>query len=551
MFFYNWGYVNGQDSNSFFDNYHVSELIKKDIVDSDDILKYQKNLLVKKNPISHPSTRANGVKLDSSRMEYITQGVVTYGPKQNYSYDYNGRIIQLGMDESNQSPVFKLDERINYVYHPSGQIVTQIYSSHNGLTWDSTSKHISYLDSNFIEIRTLRLNWNAVAVGWDSVAQFSYEYDANYDLVEYREEFFNLSTGWIINGKLLNVYFKPGLLASSTVFNNNQNQLIPVDSTIIIYDGMDRPVSILHKWFITVSSSWKNNVYQTKSYGSSALIDTSNSFWWYNNSWQINYTEIVEFDAAYQLIREYYFDYNNVDSSQVTKYLFTHSYNPNLTIDSVFIWNGVKYESTSRTVKEYNSSNLLVFQKEYYKSSNLWVLEGERRVYYDNLDQIVNDSIFELDQQSNIVLKFAYDRMFDYAYSANELVYAELLQYQPGKLKSLKSKFNNETFFVLSVGQGHPTFHVQTTHYWSPVIFNSVIEQPQNIEHVYPNPATNYIKFESVNSGTCWLYDVKGNLVLHSQLPQNYLNIQHLKSGVYFYKLETNKGPKSGRFVKK
>ena len=57
----------------------------------------------------------------------------------------------------------------------------------------------------------------------------------------------------------------------------------------------------------------------------------------------------------------------------------------------------------------------------------------------------------------------------------------------------------------------------------------------------YPNPASNtiYIKAPyTVNSLT--LYDVLGNLVLYSK-DANQLNVNQIKEGIYFLKINTNK----------
>ena len=80
-------------------------------------------------------------------------------------------------------------------------------------------------------------------------------------------------------------------------------------------------------------------------------------------------------------------------------------------------------------------------------------------------------------------------------------------------------------------------------------IENERNQQPQGIVSAYPNPASNFISINAEGVGSLELYNAIGSLVLKNSNKEN-INIESLKSGVYYYQFITDSKTFSGSFVK-
>lgn len=78
---------------------------------------------------------------------------------------------------------------------------------------------------------------------------------------------------------------------------------------------------------------------------------------------------------------------------------------------------------------------------------------------------------------------------------------------------------------------------------------NELNYQTQGIISTYPNPARTSISINAEGTGTFELYNAIGSRVLQTSSKEN-INIEILKSGVYYYQFITNSETFSGSFVK-
>jgi methionine-rich copper-binding protein CopC len=72
---------------------------------------------------------------------------------------------------------------------------------------------------------------------------------------------------------------------------------------------------------------------------------------------------------------------------------------------------------------------------------------------------------------------------------------------------------------------------------------------------LYPNPAVNFIKIDlgTIEKGAVKIFDINGKLLLNMDdySSKEVLNISNLKIGVYFVKIESDKGNSMKKFIKK
>ncbi len=86
-------------------------------------------------------------------------------------------------------------------------------------------------------------------------------------------------------------------------------------------------------------------------------------------------------------------------------------------------------------------------------------------------------------------------------------------------------------------------------------MMGSVNDLSKNKIKVYPNPTNDVIHFSSsstsLNGFQFYLFDITGKIILLSEISDNELiNIQHLKSGIYFYKLQKENEVLTGKLVR-
>jgi len=86
-------------------------------------------------------------------------------------------------------------------------------------------------------------------------------------------------------------------------------------------------------------------------------------------------------------------------------------------------------------------------------------------------------------------------------------------------------------------------------------MMGSVNDFSENNIKVYPNPTNDFIHFSSpsisLNGYHFYLFDMTGKIILLSEISDNEsINIQHLKSGIYFYKLQKGNDVLKGKLVR-
>ncbi len=84
-------------------------------------------------------------------------------------------------------------------------------------------------------------------------------------------------------------------------------------------------------------------------------------------------------------------------------------------------------------------------------------------------------------------------------------------------------------------------------------IIEGIKEQSGNKVVIYPNPACDYLYFQSVKNTThnkIEIIDINGRLVKSMYPVVNSINIQDLDPGLYLFRMKNNEGVMSGRFIK-
>lgn len=66
-----------------------------------------------------------------------------------------------------------------------------------------------------------------------------------------------------------------------------------------------------------------------------------------------------------------------------------------------------------------------------------------------------------------------------------------------------------------------------------------------------PNPVKDYISIKGVDNGVLKIYDLNGRLLIDKEfINTNKIDVQFIENGVYFYRINTDQGVKTGKFIK-
>jgi len=106
------------------------------------------------------------------------------------------------------------------------------------------------------------------------------------------------------------------------------------------------------------------------------------------------------------------------------------------------------------------------------------------------------------------------------------------------------------TIWKICDGEGLPFFQWQNINC---VASNVELTQDNAEIKIYPNP-TNYELFimnnEQLTINNVVIVDLSGKTLMSQSSPLSQINVAHLASGVYFLKLETDKGIITKKFIK-
>lgn len=315
---------------------------------------------------------------------------------------------------------------------------------------------------------------------------------------------------------------------------------------------------------------------------------------WKGQQW----TESWKMESVYDgtsLINHKFFSWSASNNQFEISKNHNYYYNADHNLIKMESYNYYGSDSLKR-IYEYNEQNKLMLEKQLLKEENngSWVNTRKTVYTYDDEMNMLEESSYDwnaLDIEWDIYLKKAYA----YAENANltEFAYYEgrytddlIPQYKYTYEYNISFSFEDlvlpslEKSYNSGLGLGHSSLyydsienkHMKTSHslygwnvndqewklnnnshyYYSDKFIDGVQDNIDNEIIVYPNPASEFIVFETQDASypiKVIIYDMQGKTVLEKDLSDSKLSIKGMNSGMYCYQILYDAQIINGKFI--
>lgn len=288
---------------------------------------------------------------------------------------------------------------------------------------------------------------------------------------------------------------------------------------------------------------------------------------YYNGAWEKEWKSEYTYDANGFLIQREYFDWDNGQWEAYSKRQLTNYSDGRIDFEISYYHNGTAYEYSDSTYYEYNSALQLINETRYGWDYNSWNESNlTEYAYYPNGD--LQERVRYYKHSSSTSWDTSYKYMFNYSspgyvserieqdwdYGMWENSYKDEYTYDknyvypqitanPYFLDDDFQMFLTEFEYDWNDNSGSWELYDKDFFYWSHTGIG-IVEQTMPQQHVYPNPATDYIciGFDKEQIYTYKLVDIKGSLIMQGDgyAQKQELRVDHLIAGLYFLVIETD-----------
>lgn len=372
---------------------------------------------------------------------------------------------------------------------------------------DSTKIEYLYDVEGFVtDMITYQLNTNG---DWFEDTKEEYVYLPNDDLADIIiYEFDELTSSWVQSMKLEIVYNTNNLVDEENLYSwdTNTNQWIKVMYNIINYNVNNLIAD--EEWF-------------EFNFGNMQFEESFKVVYQYNSNQDLDY------------LTYYYFD--DVTSTYEESHRFDYYYNTSQQLDMIIEQNyddiNFTWVDTIKTVFNYNSGVLSNEETFYWSDlTNAWE-EDYKFVYSFNQTVTINDLIlpeasFYFMQTENVLDN-------DYLVDEESLYFNYMLE------SADEYEFDSSNYQLVDMSD----------YYYSIINIASKANKKFHSVNIYPNPVKDIISIQGISNGTIQIFNAQGQSVYEGSVNEN-MNMGHLTSGVYTFKVQNQSQYYSGKFIK-
>jgi len=447
-------------------------------------------------------------KLDS--LLYHNNGINGFFAKINnyYSVDTKLRIYKSETYRGNTTSPYMLTNSYVYQFDNQDRVIIQDFNRYmrssifNGIIWVKTRKEITYNNQDRVIIEKFS-KYDTLNGTYYPSTKFTYSYYSNGNIQSL--SYYDYSSGvWEKNYKL--DYQYDSLNRNTLILNwegSPQNSWTyrmkiintfnnSVDSNkIYIWDNLNQKWDFKYKNIITCSFSNNLNHIQKE------------HFRFVSNQWMPNILENKTKDTNNNLLEYTIYDFDTTlyKYNETVKFALTHDSYGDVTSYTDFEWN---------------------------KNTQNW--RYNHRFTFSH-DTIHNKSEFTLPYEGVATYMFGYDEVFK-----------AIGKHVPISINNYKWD---------SINNGWNTVIYGRAYYSTGSV--SILHPKNTVFCIYPNPANNFIYFNSRNQYQEFrikIYDLSGKMVLDKIIiNQNKLSINTLQSGAYLYSIEAGKDIFHGKLI--
>jgi type IX secretion system substrate protein len=401
---------------------------------------------------------------------------------------------------------------------------------------------------------TVYLSWSRYN-GWLNYLKEEYTFDANGDLIQY------LYSDWDVKNNQWNAETK-----SEYAYNANRNL------TQRIY----------YRWNLT-TGKWSEYYKYGYSYDAKGNLIQNIEYDWNKGTslWEADSKSESTYDANGNKLQtlSYYWDFNSNQWIIWGKAKFTYNTNSNLTQTIIYYWRKLLWVLIEKVEYQYdlngNLTQLLVQDRdritnewipsykmeytydadgnrtrydgsEWSQSNSQWYAHFKEEYTYDANGNRTEFLVYGLDQSMKFVFSSKEESTYDISYSISDLIIPFWY--------SSNSMLTGTILYDWDKNSFDWDTNNRSTYYYSEQIINNIPEITITDLKVYPNPFSEFVSFNvsGYNDDLILeLFDILGRKVMGKSIRnQEYVNMEELNSGIYFYALIINGQRSTGKLIK-
>ncbi|RIH62890.1 T9SS C-terminal target domain-containing protein [Mariniphaga sediminis] len=412
-------------------------------------------------------------------------------------------------------------------------------------------------------------HWNAFNSQWDPSNVSTYNYDTQYNMVQYLDFSYEILTKeWIIFDKNEFVYDVNNNKTEKIVYRKYDSRLIPAYKLKYIYNNKGLIDSSLFYGWDYVIEQWNSSASSKEqyTYNSNDELTIQNTYSPNENTreWE-DYKKVeYSYNSNGQLIEmtSFYVKRNASEWSNLEKreYKYDSTGNEIQFVYRIFNESTNQWDNKRKIENTFLEDTLQSIDFKWDKTSEDWISNSKIDLLYDPKGNLVEITSFNNNTESGQWTPsskdvFSYDLTVEY----QELILPPQNLILRGiftllKQQNIKNKPQSYSKFYWTENNQDWVLSENGTFHYSKITVNSILETNAKNILIYPNPVNENLFFETQNlSGpvTFKLYDLLGREILNKEVSfTNCIKTTHLKKGHYIYLIETNGKQQAGKLIK-
>ncbi len=352
------------------------------------------------------------------------------------------------------------------------------------------------------------------------------------------------------------IYDSNGNMAQSIVYNwdSDSNSWKKSMKWEYTYDSNGFQTQFIVSSWDSGSNTWNLMMKEEYTYDSSGNMTQLIIYYWDPGSeiWIVNTKHEYTYDSNGNMTQSIGYNWDSGSGSWIAflKYEQTYDSNGNITQFVSYLWDSdantwkpsMKYEYTYDS----NGNNTQFIRYNWDSGDNSWVVYWKYEQTFDsngNMTQLIR---YSWDINESIwIPAYKQENVYDNEYALDDLLIPFWYQYK-NKLLSVKHYSYDDVTEVWIEDS-------EDVYYYSDL--NTAIQEaePDKVR-IYPNPVSDelYFNLKGNESLTFELYDLLGKKLMHYQKKNGEkINLSHLNSGTYIYKISIDGLRQSGKLIKK
>jgi hypothetical protein len=403
--------------------------------------------------------------------------------------------------------------------------------------------------------------WDTVSNDWKSQWRDIYLYDAQGNLIEYREYYKVGMVGpWFLSSLTIKEYNEFNkIIADYHLYRYDEYSPLVYDfKEVYTYNEQNKLIDRRISYWDVDISEWYDVCTTIYIYNDQGLL--ANSQFFATNTGVEGLVNVEKTDYDYnnenKMISQSNYSWDDITESWIGTQKFAWSYNTELNsiikYEYEFIDGDWSYKYFVEDV--FNDESQLFSEKHcYYELEHTqWLNSMKYENIYDELGNVYYRPNYGWDWiTSDWKLDSKYERLYCNLYSLDDLITPSYIAYDEVELFSQMILENLYSYLVEDVNM---IKHSKKMYFWSNTDFSLLEKEIENVVEIFPNPCNSeiYTNLSGIlGVAALKIYSLQGCLIKSCEIQNDSkISVESLSDGIYIYRIVGDGKVYTGKFVK-